>query len=154
MDDDYRLVDNLMRMNELGYDFGEYEYGKHPHEAHGERALGFTRKAAWKLVGMLASGDSEGLIHLAKLIEIRKTIENPQRDQSKELAELAQDIATAAENKLAKTAVIQPPTVAEVLAVRAERLPINRQEEPTDTRRKLCDAGFGWLPKKWQRKTT
>lgn len=146
--DDYRLVDNLMRMKELGYDFGEHEYGKHPYEAHGARALGYTRKAAWKLLNMLASGDSEGLTHLSKLIEMRKEILStpPQR---KELATIARAIEKAAAEEWRESGEIKPPTFADVIRIYSP----TSNDEPTEIRRKMRDAGFGWLPKKWQRKT-
>jgi hypothetical protein len=146
-DDDFLRVHHLMRLQEQGIDFAAL--GSDPYSEKSIRWLvNNFANVAWRLLAMVADGDSEGLIRFSNLVELRKKIAStpPQR---KELSTIARAIGQAAAIKWKESGEIKPPTFADVIHICSPK----SDDEETEIRRKMREAGFGWLPKKWQRKT-
>jgi hypothetical protein len=146
-DDDFLLVHRLMRLKEQGIDFAALASEPYSEDSIRWLVNSFANDA-WRLLTMVADGDSENLARFSKLVKLRKKIAStpPQR---KELATIAKAIEKAAMEEWRESGEIKPPTFADVIRIYSPK----SDDEPTEIRRKMRDAGFGWLPKKWQRKT-
>jgi hypothetical protein len=147
-DDGFAFVDHLMRLQSQGIDFAALASDPHSDNSHRYLVNGFAADA-WRLLAMIARGDSDGLARIAGLVALRKRIASipPKRT---ELKGIASDIELAAASRRDETGEIKPPLFSEVIAVSDKRL--KGREELTDIRRKITEAGFAWLPKKWTRK--
>lgn len=142
-DDEFLFVDHLMRLKEQEWEFDKF--ASNPYDDESIKALvNVHSKHAWKLIQMVANGDSESLAHIAGLIDKREKIKAG-KASDKRFIKVAKWIETYAKQRWELTGTIERPEYARIVAKHQES---TKSNERTDWRDEFCAMGFAWLMEK------
>jgi hypothetical protein len=143
-DFDFLFISDLLRSQSQGIDIAALASDPHSDQSNRYLANVFAGHA-WRLLAMVASGDSATISKLAKMIDRHKEISQSDEIEVKALYEVAGFISKAAEEKREELTDYKPPSRVEIENFYRMEIYGKLDVCRVDWREPLAYMGFAWL---------